>query len=142
MTIERRASEGDVLAVLKEFKLEIKEDMKEIKDELKIIDDKIHATVQDNNKFYFNGFDPHKHVQDHHKIDDMMEKSKENSRSVRSTVEKWVDRAAWACITFIAMSTWSTVTDNINKAKIQEPTKIEQKVDQKDSRYGPPSSNP
>lgn len=142
MPLERRATEGDVLAVLVEFKAQIREDMKEIKDELKIIDDKIHATVDSNNKYYFNGFDPHKHVQDHHKIDDMMEKSKENSKSVRSTIEKWVDRAAWACITFIAMSTWSTVTDNINKAKIQEPTKIEQKVDQKDSRYGPPSSNP
>src|SRR5574343_300224 len=142
MPLERRATEGDVLAVLVEFKAQIREDMKEIKDELKIIDDKIHATVDSNNKYYFNGFDPHKHVQDHHKIDDMMEKSKENSKSVRSTIEKWLDRAAWACITFIAMSTWSTVTDNINKAKIQEPTKIEQKVDQKDSRYGPPSSNP
>lgn len=142
MPVERRATEGDVLAVLVEFKAQIREDMKEIKDELKIIDNKIHATVDSNNKYYFNGFDPHKHVQDHHQIDDMMSKAKENSRSVRSTVEKWVDRAAWACITFIAMSTWSSVTDNINKAKIQEPTKIEQKVDQKDSRYGPPSSNP
>lgn len=137
MPEERRTTDHAIIEMIREFKLEVREDMKAIKDELKVIDDKIHDTVQSNNKLYFNGFDPHKHVQDHHQVDDIAERAKDNAKSVRSTVEKWIERAAWACITFIAMSTWNTVTENISKVKSFDPPKIEQKVD----KYGPPPSN-
>lgn len=141
MQEDRRGSYEAVLELLKEFKIEVRADMKLIKDELKIIDDKIHETVHeticDNNKLYFNGFDPHKHVQDHHQVDDIAVQSKENRKAIRSTFEKWIDRAAWACITFIAMSTWTTITDNINKSKLPDKVQIEQKVD----KNGPPPHN-
>ena len=126
MPEERRQSHIDISESLREFKTEIKSDMKEIRDDIKELEGKIHETVTTNNKFYFNGFEPHKHVADHHIIDNIIDKTNADKKSVRNIVEKWIDRLAWAAMTFIAVTTWNSLQQN----KEYKPP-VEKKIERK-----------
>lgn len=134
MAEERRQSHNELLDSLKEFKTEIKEDIKELKDDIKDIESKIHDSVTTNNKFYFNGFEPHKHVADHHIIDNIIEKTNADKKSVRNIAEKWIDRLAWAAMAFIAVTTWNSVKEDIT---MLPEKKIERKADVKNTSEHP-----
>lgn len=137
MAEERRRENTELLESIREFKTEIKEDIKEVKDELKSIDTKIHESVTTNNKFYFNGFEPHKHVADHHIIDNIIDKANADKKSVRNIVEKWIDRLAWAAMTFIAVTTWNTLQKDYDiKPQIPEK-KIERKANESAAAENP-----
>ena len=116
MAEERRSGNLELQEALKEFRAEMKEDIKELKDELKAIDSRIHETVTTNNKFYFNGFEPHKHVADHHVIDTIIEKVNEDKKSFRKVIEELLKVAAIAAATWVLVTLWTGA-----KIEIQQP---------------------
>ena len=116
MAEERRSGNLELQEALKEFRAEMKEDIKELKDELKAIDVKIHETVTTNNRFYFNGFEPHKHVADHHVIDNIIEKVNEDKKSFRKVIEELLKVAAIAAATWVLVTLWTGA-----KIEIQQP---------------------
>ena len=125
---ERRAGYGELLDSIKEFKQDMKEDIKEIKDELKHIDKKVKDHVDVNNKFYFNGFPADKHVADHHVIDNIIEKVNEGRSLKNKVIEETVKAAVIAILTFIAISTWNGVKQEVqapfdNKPKVEQNAK-------------------
>lgn len=124
---ERRAGYGELLDSIKEFKQDMKEDIKEIKDELKQIDSKVKDHVDVNNKFYFNGFQPDKHVADHHVIDNIIEKVNEGRSLKNKVIEETVKAAVIAVLTFIAISTWNGVKQEV-QAPFDNKPKVEQNV--------------
>lgn len=125
MAEERRAGYSDLLESIKDFKHDIKEDIKEIKDELKQIDQKVNDHININNKYYFNGFTPDKHIADHHVIDNIIEKVNEGKNLKSKVVEEVVKAAAIAIITFICISAW-----NGFKQEVQAPFDNKPKVEQ------------
>ena len=122
---DRRAFDTELLSSLKEFKQDIKDDIKEIKEELKSIDKKVKDHVDVNNKFYFNGFQPDKHVADHHIIDTIIEKVNEGKNLKSKVIEEVVKAAAIAILTFICISAW-----NGFKQEVQAPFDNKPKVEQ------------
>ena len=125
---EDRRNNSELLETLKEFKADIKEDIKEIKDELKQIDIKVNDHITTNNKFYFNGFQPDKHVADHHVIDSIIEKVNEGRSLKNKVIEETVKAAVIAILTFIAISTWNSVKQEVqapfdNKPKVEQNAK-------------------
>ena len=125
MTEERRTGNIELLEAFKEFKHDIKEDIKEIKDELKQIDSKVKDHVDVNNKFYFNGFQPDKHVADHHVIDSIIEKVNEGKSMRNKIIEEVLKYIAIAAITWIGYASW----DKFN-AEIKPPIDTKPKVEQ------------
>lgn len=125
--MEERRNNSELLESLKEFKQDIKEDIKEIKDELKHIDGKVSDHITTNNKFYFNGFAPDKHVADHHIIDTIIEKVNEQRGLKNKLVEEILKVAVVAALTFIAISTWNGIKDEV-KAPFDNKPKVEQNV--------------
>lgn len=128
MQEERRAGYSELLESIKEFKQDMKEDIKEIKDELKQIDKKVKDHVDVNNKFYFNGFPADKHVADHHVIDNIIEKVNEGRSLKNRVIEEAVKAAVIAILTFIAISTWNGVKQEVqapfdNKPKVEQNAK-------------------
>ena len=119
MAEERRSGHQELLEAVREFKSEIKEDIKEIKDELKSIDSKIHDSVTTNNKFYFNGFEPHKHVADHHIIDTIIEKIHEDKKSFRKIIEELLKVAAVAVATWVLVTLWTGIKQDVRLDKPQ-----------------------
>ena len=130
MAEERIAGYADLLDSLKDFKQDIKEDIKDIKDELKQIDKKVKDHVDVNNKFYFNGFQPDKHVADHHVIDNIIEKVNEGKSLKNKVIEETVKAAVIAILTFICISTW-----NGFKQEVQAPFDNKPKVEQNDKSH-------
>ena len=124
---EDRRNNSELLESLKEFKADIKEDIKEIKDELKHIDIKVNDHITTNNKFYFNGFQPDKHVADHHVIDSIIEKVNETKGLKNKLVEEVLKVAVVAALTFICISTWNGIKEEV-KAPFDNKPKIEQNV--------------
>jgi archaellum component FlaC len=127
MAEERRAGYSDLLESIKDFKQDIKEDIKEIKDELKQIDIKVNDHITTNNKFYFNGFQPDKHVADHHIIDTIIEKVNESKGLKNKLVEEVLKVAVVAALTFIAISTWNGIKEEV-KPPFENKPKVEQNV--------------
>ena len=125
MAEERRTGNIELLEAFKEFKHDIKEDIKEIKDELKQIDTKVKDHVDVNNKFYFNGFQPDKHVADHHVIDSIIEKVNEGKSMRNKIIEEVLKYIAIAAITWIGYASW----DKFN-AEIKPPIDTKPKVEQ------------
>ena len=125
MAEERRTGNIELLEAFKEFKHDIKEDIKEIKDELKQIDSKVKDHVDVNNKFYFNGFQPDKHVADHHVIDSIIEKVNEGKSMRNKIIEEVLKYIAIAAITWIGYASW----DKFN-AEIKPPIDTKPKVEQ------------
>ena len=125
MTEERRTGNIELLEAFKEFKHDIKEDVKEIKDELKQIDSKVKDHVDVNNKFYFNGFQPDKHVADHHVIDSIIEKVNEGKSMRNKIIEEVLKYIAIAAVTWIGYASW----DKFN-AEIKPPIDTKPKVEQ------------
>ena len=123
---DRRAFDTELIASLKEFKQDIKEDIKEIKDELKQIDRKVKDHVDVNNKFYFNGFQPDKHVADHHIIDTIIEKVNEGKTLKNKVVEEVVKAAVIAILTFICISTWTSFKQEVQAPFDNGKPKVEQ----------------
>lgn len=126
---ERRAGYCDLIEVVKEVRDEIKDLKTDIKTDISALEQKINDQVSTNNKFYFNGFEPHKHVADHHIIDSVVEKMQDNKKTMRSITEKWVDRIAFAIITYIAAATWFSFKEDVKAP--QTPTTQERKADVK-----------
>ena len=124
---ERRAGYGELLDSIKEFKQDMKEDIKEIKDELKQIDKKVNDHININNKYYFNGFTPDKHIADHHVIDNIIEKVNEGRSLKNKVIEEAVKAAVIAILTFIAISTWNGVKQEV-QAPFDNKPKVEQNV--------------
>ena len=124
---EERRNNSEVLEAFKEFKADIKEDIKEIKDELKHIDIKVNDHITTNNKFYFNGFQPDKHVADHHVIDTIIEKVNEQRGLKNKLVEEILKVAVVAALTFIGISTWNGIKEEV-KAPFDNKPKVEQNV--------------
>ena len=122
---EDRRNNSELLESLKEFKADIKEDIKEIKDELKHIDIKVNDHITTNNKFYFNGFQPDKHVADHHVIDSIIEKVNETKGLKNKLVEEVLKVAVVAALTFICISTWNGIKEEV-KAPFDNKPKVEQ----------------
>lgn len=121
MAEERRSGNLELQEALKEFRAEMKEDIKDLKEDLKAIDVKIHETVTTNNKFYFNGFEPHKHVADHHVIDTIIEKVNEDKKSFRKIIEEILKVAAIAAATWVLITVWNGL-----KVEVHAPIKTEQ----------------
>ena len=124
---EDRRNNSELLETLKEFKADIKEDIKEIKDELKLIDIKVNDHITTNNKFYFNGFQPDKHVADHHVIDTIIEKVNESKGLKNKLVEEVLKVAVVAALTFICISTWNGIKEEV-KPPFDNKPKVEQNV--------------
>ena len=122
---ERRSGNIELLESLREFKADMKEDIKEIKDELKQIDKMVNDHITTNNKFYFNGFQPDKHVADHHVIDSIIEKVNESKGLKSKLVEEVLKVAVVAALTFICISTWNGIKDEV-KAPFSNKPKVEQ----------------
>ena len=118
MVNDRRSTDQEILAKIED----LREDFKQYKIDIKAtIEDKL--TVHD--KIYFNGFEPHKHVADHHVIDGIVENLNDNKKMKNSIIEKWIDRILWAAITFIALSVWNSTQEQI--ANYEKPkTEIKQ----------------
>lgn len=127
---DRRAFDTELLSSLKEFKQDIKEDIKEIKDELKQIDRKVKDHVDVNNKFYFNGFQPDKHVADHHVIDSIIEKVNEGKSLKNKLIEEVLKYVLIAAVTWVAYASW----DKFN-AEIKPPVDSKPKVEQNDKNF-------
>ena len=127
MSEERRQGNVELMDAFKEFKADIKEDIKEIKDELKQIDSKVKDHVDVNNKFYFNGFQPDKHVADHHVIDNIIAKVNETKSMKNKIIEEVLKYVAIAAITWVAYASW----DKFN-AEIKPPIDSKPKVEQSD----------
>lgn len=125
MSDERRTGNLELIESLKDFKQDIKEDIKEIKDELKHVDSKVNDHININNKYYFNGFQPDKHVADHHVIDSIIEKVNEGRGLRNRLVEEVLKVAVVAALTFIGMSTWSGIKEEV-KAPFDNKPKVEQ----------------
>lgn len=124
---EDRRNNSELLESLKEFKADIKEDIREIKEELKLIDIKVNDHITTNNKFYFNGFQPDKHVADHHIIDSIIEKVNETKGLKNKLVEEVLKVAVVAALTFICISTWNGIKEEV-KAPFDNKPKVEQNV--------------
>lgn len=119
MAEERRSGHVEIHETLKEFRQELRDDIKELKDDIKELEHKMHDTVTTNNKFYFNGFEPHKHVSDHHIIDNIIEKVNEDKKSFRKIVEEILKVAAVAAFTWIVVTIW-----NGAKVEIRSPIEV------------------
>lgn len=125
MAEERRNGYGELLEAFKDFKQDIKEDVKEIKDELKQIDHKIKDHVDVNNKFYFNGFQPDGHVEDHHFLKTIKDEKKDVKSMKSKLVEEVLKYVLIAALTFLAYASW----DKFN-AEIKPPVDSKPKVEQ------------
>ena len=123
MTTERRNTDQEILAKLDELKDEFKEHKKEVKE---TIDSKL--DIQ--NKFYFNGYQPHEHIEDHHYIktldkkkhdadhrvvDGIVEEMQDDKRSTKKLVRTWLDRGFWAAASLIATLTWTGIQDKFSE---------------------------
>lgn len=130
MTEERRTGNIELIEAFKEFKSDIKEDIKEIKDELKQIDKKVKDHVDVNNKFYFNGFQPDKHVADHHVIDGIIEKVNEGKSIKNKVIEEVIKFIAIAALTWMGYAAWAKFTADVH-APFDNKPKVEQNENSK-----------
>lgn len=114
MTQERRSTDQEILSKLDDIKDDLKEHKQDIKE---LIDEKF--TIH--NQIYFNGFEPHRHVADHHVISGIVEDMQDNKKNSHKMVWAWIDRGLWAAITFVAASTWYSFKDNVNDVQPTKP---------------------